>query len=169
MSTNDGYQSGFGNTFSTEVLPGALPVGRNSPQRCPYGLYAEQLSGTAFTAPRADNRRTWLYRIRPSAMHQPFARIDDRRIVSAFGDDVDPIGGWPAGIGGDIESGVKSGLARHRVGPNTICPGEPALSGPDRRGGGGQGLTALDAGPHELEPAFQHFEQIAQDAEGAFG
>ena len=78
------YQSGFGNTFATEALPGALPVGRNSPQRCPYGLYAEQLSGTAFTAPRADNRRTWLYRIRPSAMHEPFARIDDGRIVSAF-------------------------------------------------------------------------------------
>ena len=78
------YQSGFGNTFATEALPGALPVGRNSPQRCPYGLYAEQLSGTAFTAPRADNRRTWLYRIRPAAMHKPFVRADDRRIVSAF-------------------------------------------------------------------------------------
>ena len=58
------YQSGFGNEFATEALPGALPVGRNSPQRCPYGLYAEQLSGTAFTAPRATNRRSWLYRIR---------------------------------------------------------------------------------------------------------
>ena len=65
------YQSGFGNEFATESLPGALPVGRNSPQRCPYGLYAEQLSGTAFTAPRADNRRSWLYRIRPSATHLP--------------------------------------------------------------------------------------------------
>ena len=80
----EGYQSGFGNTFSTEALPGALPVGRNSPQRCPYGLYAEQLSGTAFTAPRADNRRSWLYRIRPAAMHEPFARVDDGRIVGAF-------------------------------------------------------------------------------------
>ena len=80
------YQSGFGNEFATEALPGALPVGRNSPQRAPYGLYAEQLSGTAFTAPRADNRRIWLYRIRPSAMHEPFARIDDGRIVSAFDD-----------------------------------------------------------------------------------
>ena len=78
------YQSGFGNEFATEALPGALPVGRNSPQRCPYGLYAEQLSGTAFTAPRADNRRSWLYRIRPSAMHRPFERIDDGRIVGAF-------------------------------------------------------------------------------------
>jgi homogentisate 1,2-dioxygenase len=79
------YQSGFGNQFATEALPGALPVGRNSPQRCPYGLYAEQLSGTAFTAPRADNRRSWLYRIRPSAMHQPFERIAAPRIVSDFG------------------------------------------------------------------------------------
>ena len=80
-----GYQSGFGNQFATEALPGALPVGRNSPQRCAYGLYAEQLSGTAFTAPRADNRRSWLYRIRPSAMHRPFVRMAAGRIVSDFG------------------------------------------------------------------------------------
>src|SRR6059058_5008487 len=78
------YQSGFGNEFATEALGGALPVGRNSPQRCAYGLYAEQLSGTAFTALRADNRRSWLYRIRPSAMHGPFARIDAGCIVSDF-------------------------------------------------------------------------------------
>lgn len=70
------YQSGFGNEFATECLPGALPIGRNSPQRCAYGLVAEQLSGTAFTAPRADNRRAWLYRIRPSAMHRPFEQVD---------------------------------------------------------------------------------------------
>jgi homogentisate 1,2-dioxygenase len=80
------YQSGYGNEFATESLPGALPVGQNSPQRAPYGLYAEQFSGTAFTAPRADNRRSWLYRIRPAAMHQPFLRLDNKRIVSAFGD-----------------------------------------------------------------------------------
>ncbi len=78
------YQSGFGNEFATEALAGALPVGRNSPQRCPYGLYAEQLSGSAFTAPRADNRRSWLYRIRPSAMHLPFERVDAGRLVSDF-------------------------------------------------------------------------------------
>ena len=78
------YQCGFGNEFATEALKGALPVGRNSPQRCPYGLYAEQLSGSAFTAPRADNRRSWLYRIRPSAMHLPFERFDAGRIVSDF-------------------------------------------------------------------------------------
>ena len=66
------YQSGFGNEFATEALPGALPVGRNSPQRCPYGLYAEQFTGSAFTAPRAHNRRSWLYRIRPAVAHGPF-------------------------------------------------------------------------------------------------
>ena len=82
----NGYQSGFGNEFATEALPGALPAGRNSPQRCPYGLYAEQLSGTAFTAPRAHNRRSWLYRIRPTAMHTPFERVDAERIVSRFGE-----------------------------------------------------------------------------------
>jgi len=60
------YQTGFGNEFATESLRGALPVGRNSPQTCSYGLYAEQFSGTAFTAPRHANRRSWLYRIRPS-------------------------------------------------------------------------------------------------------
>lgn len=70
------YQIGFGNAFATEALPGALPLGRNSPQRCPYGLYAEQLSGTAFTAPRADNRRSWLYRIRPSAKQGAFAAFE---------------------------------------------------------------------------------------------
>ena len=63
------YLSGFGNGFETEALPGALPIGRNSPQRCPYGLYAEQLSGSPFTAPRTANERTWLYRIRPTVQH----------------------------------------------------------------------------------------------------
>jgi homogentisate 1,2-dioxygenase len=80
------YLVGFGNHFATEALPGALPQGQNSPQKCAYGLYAEQLSGTAFTAPRAANRRTWMYRIRPGAMHQPFRRIDAGRFVSVFGD-----------------------------------------------------------------------------------
>src|SRR5690349_9835069 len=61
-----GYMSGFGNSFETEALPGALPIGRNSPQKCAYGLYAEQLSGSPFTAPRKTNERSWLYRIRPS-------------------------------------------------------------------------------------------------------
>lgn len=79
------YQSGFGNEFATEALPGALPVGRNSPQRAPYGLYAEQLSGTAFTAPRHVNRRSWLYRIRPAALHGAFAPYAHPYFHSDFG------------------------------------------------------------------------------------
>ena len=78
------HQSGFGNEFATEALPGALPVGQNSPQQVPYGLYAEQISGTAFTAPRGANRRSWLYRIRPAAMHEPFRSHDNGRLVSRF-------------------------------------------------------------------------------------
>ena len=66
------YQTGFGNEFATEAVEGALPVGLNSPQKAPLGLYAEQFSGTAFTAPRATNKRTWTYRIRPSVLHKPF-------------------------------------------------------------------------------------------------
>lgn len=71
------YQTGFGNEFATEALPGALPVGQNSPQRVAYGLYAEQLSGTPFTMPRHANRRSWLYRIRPSVTHEPYKRYRD--------------------------------------------------------------------------------------------
>ena len=74
---NLSYQTGFGNTFSTEAEKGALPVGQNSPQKPPKGLYPEVLSGSAFTAPRAENLSTWLYRRRPSAMHPPYKRIDD--------------------------------------------------------------------------------------------
>lgn len=69
------YQSGFGNHFESEAKPGALPAGRNSPQRAPLGLYAELLSGTAFTAPRDHNLRTWMYRMRPSAMHRRAVEI----------------------------------------------------------------------------------------------
>ena len=78
------YQTGFGNEFATEAVKGALPIGCNSPQKAPLGLYAEQFSGTAFTAPRRENKRTWTYRIRPSVTHQPFARIDNNRLVSKF-------------------------------------------------------------------------------------
>jgi len=78
-ATADGlrYMPGFGNDFETECLPGALPQGRNSPQKCAYGLYAEQLSGSPFTAPRGANVRSWLYRIRPSVRHHArFVRFD---------------------------------------------------------------------------------------------
>lgn len=69
------YQSGFGNHFTSEAIPGAVPEGQNSPQRHALGLYAEQLSGTAFTVPRSESRRTWLYRIMPSAVHPPYQRV----------------------------------------------------------------------------------------------
>lgn len=74
------YQSGFGNQFSSEARSGALPIGQNSPQKHPLGLYAELLSGTAFTVPRSEARRTWLYRIAPSAAHPHYQRLD-RQIV----------------------------------------------------------------------------------------
>ena len=83
------YQNGFGNTFSSEALEGALPVGRNSPQRTPRGLYAEVLSGTAFTAPRAENRSSWLYKLRPSAMHGPYRRVKDGLVRSGPFDEVE--------------------------------------------------------------------------------
>ena len=67
-----GYLRGFGNHVATEAAAGALPDGQNSPQRAPFGLYAEQLSGAAFTAPRHENRRAWLYRLRPSAGHPAY-------------------------------------------------------------------------------------------------
>lgn len=124
------YQTGFANEFATEALPGALPEGQNSPQKCAYGLYAEQISGTAFTAPRAHNRRTWTYRIRPAAMHQPFEQIGNGKIVSNFNEiaatpnqlrwnplpmpdePTDFIGSWVTMAGnGSPDSG--SGLAIH--------------------------------------------------------
>jgi len=74
------YQSGFGNEFATEALSGALPQGQNSPQCAPYGLYTEVLSGTAFTAPRGQNRRTWTYRLRPSAAHSALTESAQRGI-----------------------------------------------------------------------------------------
>lgn len=76
-----GYMSGFGNSFETEALPGALPIGRNSPQKVNYGLYAEQLSGSPFTAPQATNQRSWLYRIRPTVKHSGRYRKVDRGFI----------------------------------------------------------------------------------------
>jgi homogentisate 1,2-dioxygenase len=83
MQGNDlRYLSGFGGHFETEAVEGALPKGRNSPQRPPFGLYAEQVSGTAFTAPRHENRRSWLYRLRPTADHRPFARYEGAKLFA---------------------------------------------------------------------------------------
>src|ERR1700751_4963744 len=77
------YQAGFAGEFVNEALPGALPEGQNSPQKVPYGLYAEQLSGTAFTAPRHANRRSWLYRLRPAAVHGAFRPLEPPRLGRA--------------------------------------------------------------------------------------
>jgi homogentisate 1,2-dioxygenase len=82
------YQTGFGNEFATEAVTGALPVGRNSPQKAPLGLYAEQFSGTAFTVPRDRNKRTWTYRIRPSVLHMPFNHIDSKLFKSSPFDEI---------------------------------------------------------------------------------
>ncbi len=79
---NEHILSGLGNYLSTEAIPGVLPVGQNSPQKVAKGLYAEQLSGSAFTAPRAENLRSWLYRIRPSVVHGPFQPADGKRFLS---------------------------------------------------------------------------------------
>jgi homogentisate 1,2-dioxygenase len=84
------YSGGFGNEFATEAVAGALPAGRNSPQRAPLGLYAEQLSGTAFTQPRAVNRRSWVYRILPSAKHPAFRRIGNGNLRPAPFDELEP-------------------------------------------------------------------------------
>ncbi|WP_028696552.1 homogentisate 1,2-dioxygenase [Pseudomonas cremoricolorata] len=79
------YLSGFANEFASEALLGALPMGQNSPQRVPHGLYAEQLSGTAFTMPRHEQRRSWLYRIRPSALHPRFERLAQQPLAAGIG------------------------------------------------------------------------------------
>jgi homogentisate 1,2-dioxygenase len=83
------YQAGFGNTFASEAARGALPLGQNSPQRAPRGLYAEVLSFTAFTAPRAENLSAWVYRLRPSAMQAPFRRAASGLLRSGPFDEVD--------------------------------------------------------------------------------
>src|ERR1700709_2645923 len=80
----DRYMSGFGNEFATEAVRDTLPHGQNSPQHVAHGLYAEQISGTAFTAPRRANRRSWLYRMRPAAMHHPFEKIQSTHFHNDF-------------------------------------------------------------------------------------
>jgi len=82
------YQSGFNNELATEAIEGALPTGQNSPQLVKFGLYAEQFSGSSFTVPRAMQKRSWLYRIRPSVMHEPFAPMDARLLRGSPFDEV---------------------------------------------------------------------------------
>jgi homogentisate 1,2-dioxygenase len=128
------YLSGFGNELASEALPGILPQGQNAPQVPPRGLYTEQLSGTPFTAPRSENRRSWLYRIRPSAMHGAFRRIDDGLIRTAPCAEAAPSPNrlrWnklpfpaePADfieghvtIGTNGDASLKSGIGIHRAG-----------------------------------------------------
>ena len=124
------YQTGFCNEFATEALPNALPAVRNSPQRVPYGLYAEQYSGTAFTVPRHASRRSWLYRIRPAAVHSTFERVEHPGLAAAFdtrlaspnqlrwnplpipSDPVDFIQGWVT-VAGNGSHAAQRGCAIH--------------------------------------------------------
>ena len=126
------YLPGFANHHATEAVPGALPIGRNSPQKVPFGLYAEQLSGTAFTAPRAENRRSWLYRLRPTANHPAFRPYDGAKLLrSAPFDEAPPspnrlrwdplpfpaaLTDWVDGLvtyGGNGDAGTGAGVAIH--------------------------------------------------------
>jgi homogentisate 1,2-dioxygenase len=114
-SSSPAYLTGFGGHVATEAVPGALPKGRNSPQRPAFGLYTEQLSGTAFTMPRHENRRSWLYRMRPTADHRPFVPMRARRGSSAAR--AGPAGAQPAALGSaaDLPAGTDfvDGLVHH--------------------------------------------------------
>jgi len=93
------YHIGFGNHFASEALEGALPLHRNNPQQCNYGLYAEQLSGTPFTFPRAKMQRSWLYRIMPTICHRKYSPCEkpNKNWISSFsGEDNDDIFTTPA-------------------------------------------------------------------------
>ena len=130
----DRYLSGFANEHASEALPGTLPEDQNAPQCHPRGLYTEQMSGTPFTAPRAENRRSWLYRIRPSAAHPAYRRIDNGLLRSAPFTEAEPPPNrlrWDplpfpdtpadfvdglATIGGNGDAGLRSGIGIHVYG-----------------------------------------------------
>ncbi len=132
------YQTGFGNEFATEAVAGVLPKGQSAPQKVALGLYAELWTGTAFTAPRATNRRTWVYRINPSAKHKPFVEIPTRLLRSGPFDEVptpptqlrwDPLplpeAETPTDfidglitLGGNGDPSVQSGMALHMYAAN---------------------------------------------------
>lgn len=123
------YHTGFGNHVASEAVPGALPIGRNSPQKPPFGLYAEQFSTTAFTAPRSANRRSWLYRMRPTADHPPYQPLTGFEALrtAPLTDPVtpnrlrwDPLahaeGDWLEGLltyGGNGDAGAGTGIGIH--------------------------------------------------------
>ncbi|HEY0132251.1 MAG TPA: homogentisate 1,2-dioxygenase [Allosphingosinicella sp.] len=141
--TDPAYLSGFGNHFATEAVPGALPEGRNSPQKPPFGLYAEQLSGTAFTAPRHENRRSWLYRLRPSAEHPPYRSYDAAPRFTA--------------------SGLQTPLPPNRLRWNPLELGEDRADLID-------GMTTMMAngGPEALSGVAVHIYRAARDMERCF-
>lgn len=149
---------GFGNHFSTEAVAGALPIGRNAPQRPPLGLYAEQVSGTAFTAPRADQRRSWLYRIRPAAAQAAFVPMA-------------PVGGGAAagGLGGGHHRLAGGGVVSPN--PNRLRWDAPAA--PDPAHDFVDGLTTMMATPGagaglavHLYAAGRSMERVFFDADG---
>lgn len=119
------YLPGWGNHHASEAVAGALPVGRNSPQRVPFGLYAEQLSGTAFTAPRHDNRRSWLYRMRPSAGHPPFRPYARETLIASGQVDTPNRLRWnplpAAGAGVDFVDGLITVASNGDMAAGTGC------------------------------------------------
>lgn len=128
------YQSGFGSYFSSEDprCPDALPKGQNSPQKCAYGLYAEQLSGTAFTAPRTENSYSWLYRIRPSVVHAPFKRFEGAKYVARNFDEQFPNPNQMRWNPFDIPNGGKN--VDFVSGLHTICgAGDPRARNGNQR------------------------------------
>ena len=121
------YLTGFGSHFSSvhPKYPDALPIGQNSPQKCAYGLYAEQLSGTAFTAPRTENARTWFYRIRPSVVHKPFMRYTKSSGLTINWNDQHPNPNQMRWNPFDVPS-PSDGFIDFVQGINTICgAGDP--------------------------------------------
>ena len=134
------YIPGFANHVSTEAVPGALPVGRNSPQRPAFGLYAEQLSGTDFTAPRHENRRSWLYRMRPTAEHPPFTPYEGAPMFAGGGEAGplapnrlrwNPVGNAaPGTVSAGDGPGTVPGTAQPAV--STTLPAAAARSAPRR-------------------------------------
>lgn len=84
------YMTGFGNEFSTEAIAGTLPPHGNNPQKPAHGLYVEQISGSAFTAPRHENKRSWLHRILPSVRHSAFKTYKHKNIKLPQTEDASP-------------------------------------------------------------------------------
>src|SRR6202034_2450006 len=143
------YLTGLGNEQATEAVAGALPQGRNAPQRPPLGLYAEQLSGTSFTAPRHANRRSWLYRILPSAIAEPFRRIDNAL--------------WRSAPFGEAEPSPN----RLRWNPLPL-PAEPTdfIDGMATMGGNGDVGARAVVALHLYRPTKSMTDRVFSDADG---